>query len=137
MLHINGLGEQRLSLKFKVWSMSFEHGFFRGPGPGFFALPLGLFLGGHDPGSDTLNTQVVNQHQINASSGTAIVPPGHGRPHLSIHLDVGHAQRLMLRFREEVKLRLPIPVVGQVPLRMSEKLCCCEGHGPMLFLSCE
>lgn len=53
-----------LSLKIERGAMAFEHGFLRGPGPGFAFTPLGLLCAGHDASCDPLQPSISGMHKV-------------------------------------------------------------------------
>ena len=46
---------------------AFEHGFFRGPGPGFTIAPQGLLCAGHDTSRNPLQPSVLGLHKVDPS----------------------------------------------------------------------
>ena len=67
---ILGLGEVEkdgFGLKIERWAMAFEHGFLRGPGPGFTIAPQGLLCAGHDTSRNPLQPSVLGLHKVDPS----------------------------------------------------------------------
>ena len=64
---ILGLGEVEkdgFGLKIERGAMAFEHGFFRGPSPGFASAPLGLLCAGHDTSRHPLQPSISGLHKV-------------------------------------------------------------------------